>query len=204
MQYRPLGKTGYNVSAVGLGAEHLDNKPYAVVEETILAALDAGINIMDLFMPGDEIRSNIGRALGKRRKDVVIQGHIGSCDLNEQYDRSRDAAVCERYFEALQLHHPVVGGALSLRLVQFLHRLVEIVLHRLVRHVELLGDGPQTLMLYAVVEYLDSPILSRHVVGAVGEVLQSLGHDLSRTNESHFVIYPLTSRQASSSCSCGA
>ncbi len=104
MQYRPLGRTGLNVSAVGLGAEHLDNKPYAVVDETIHAALDAGINIMDLFMPGGEIRSNIGRALGKRRKDMIIQGHIGSCDLNEQYDRSRDLAVCKRYFEALLQH----------------------------------------------------------------------------------------------------
>ncbi len=101
MQYRPLGKTGLSASAVGLGAEHLDNKPYATVEETIHAALDAGINIMDLFMPGEEVRSHIGRALGKRRKDMIIQGHIGSCDLREQYDRTRDVAVCERYFEAL-------------------------------------------------------------------------------------------------------
>ncbi len=101
MQYRPLGKTGLSASAVGLGAEHLDKKPYAAVEETVHAALEAGINIMDLFMPGEEVRLNIGRALGSRRKDMIIQGHIGSCDINDQYDRSRDVAVCQAYFEAL-------------------------------------------------------------------------------------------------------
>ena len=86
---------------IGLGAEHLDGKPYAIVEETIHAALEHGINIMDVFMPGDEIRHNIGKALGNRRKDVIIQGHIGSVDLREQYDISRDLPVCKAYFEKL-------------------------------------------------------------------------------------------------------
>lgn len=101
MQYRPLGKTGMNASVVGLGAEHLDNKPYAYVEETIHAALDCGINIMDVFMPGDEIRTNIGKALAGRRDKIMIQGHIGSVDLNQQYDVSRDLAICKQYFEKM-------------------------------------------------------------------------------------------------------
>lgn len=90
-----------SASIIGLGAEHLDGKPYAVVEETIHAALDHGINIMDVFMPGDEVRRNIGKALGSRRKEMIIQGHIGSVDLSEQYDISRDLPTCKRYFENL-------------------------------------------------------------------------------------------------------
>lgn len=101
MEYRDIGKTGMSASIIGLGAEHLDNKPYEVVEETIHAALDQKINIMDLFMPGDEVRKNIGKALNKRRKDVIIQGHIGSVDLNQQYDISRDLSICKKYFEKL-------------------------------------------------------------------------------------------------------
>ncbi|MDL2245061.1 aldo/keto reductase [Parabacteroides sp. OttesenSCG-928-J18] len=101
MDYRKIGKTGLSASVIGLGSEHLDNKPYAVVEETIHAALDQGINIMDLFMPGDEVRQNIGKALGNRRKEMIIQGHIGSVDLSEQYDVSRDLATCQHYFEKL-------------------------------------------------------------------------------------------------------
>ncbi|MDU1904126.1 MAG: aldo/keto reductase [Dysgonomonas sp.] len=101
MEYRKIGNTGMSASIIGLGAEHLDGKPYAMVEETIHAALDYGINIMDMFMPGDEIRKNIGKALGNRRKDFIIQGHIGSVDLSQQYDISRDLLTCKRYFENL-------------------------------------------------------------------------------------------------------
>ncbi len=101
MKYRKIGNTGMSAGIIGLGAEHLDNKPYAVAEETIHAALDHGINIIDVFMPGDEVRRNIGKALGNRRKDVILQGHIGSVDLNQQYDISRDLSVCKRYFENL-------------------------------------------------------------------------------------------------------
>ncbi len=101
MEYRSIGKTGMSASVIGLGAEHLDGKPYAIVEETIHAALDHNINIMDLFMPGDEVRRNIGKALVGRRKDIIIQGHIGSVDLSQQYDISRDLSTCKRYFEKL-------------------------------------------------------------------------------------------------------
>ena len=101
MRHRQLGKTGIEVSVVGLGSEHLDNKPYEVVEGVIHAALDRGINIMDLFMPGTPVREHIGRALEGRRDRMLIQGHIGSTDLREQYDVSRELDVCRRYFEQL-------------------------------------------------------------------------------------------------------
>lgn len=99
MIYREIGNTGKKGSIIGLGCEHLDGKPYEQVEETINAALEEGINCMDVFMPGKEIRENIARALGSKRKDVLIQGHIGSTDLNQQYDISRDMPTVKRYFE---------------------------------------------------------------------------------------------------------
>jgi len=101
MQYRPIGKTGMSASIIGLGAEHLDNKPYELVEETIHASLEQGINIMDVFMPGDTVRSNIGKALAGNREKMMIQGHIGSVDLSQQYDMSRDLEICKRYFDKL-------------------------------------------------------------------------------------------------------
>ena len=88
-----------SASVIGLGTEHLDNAPYEPVKETIAAALSQGINIMDVFMPGDAVRENIAKAIGTRRKDVYLQAHIGSVDVREQYDRTRDVAVCEPYFE---------------------------------------------------------------------------------------------------------
>ncbi len=99
MDYRFIGKTGKKASIIGLGCEHLDQKPYSQVEETIHAALAGGINYMDVFMPGEEVRQNIAKALGSRRKDVMLQGAIGSTDINQQYDISRDLPTVQKYFE---------------------------------------------------------------------------------------------------------
>ena len=101
MEYRQIGKTGEKSSIIGLGCEHLDGKPFEQVQETVDAALENGVNLLDVFMPGDEVRQNIARALGGRRSQVMIQGHIGSTDVNEQYDISRDLPTAKRYFERL-------------------------------------------------------------------------------------------------------
>ena len=101
MIYRALGKTGRQASIIGLGMEYLDNKPYEVVEEVISAAIAHGVNIADLFMPGETVRRYIGRALKGRREKLQIQGMIGSVDLRERYDISRDLDTCKRYFENL-------------------------------------------------------------------------------------------------------
>lgn len=101
MIYRPIGKTGMSASIIGLGAEHLDNRPYEECEEVIEAALENDINIIDVFMPGTPVRDNISKALKGRRDRVLLQGHIGSVDIREQYDRTRDIPTCRKYFENL-------------------------------------------------------------------------------------------------------
>ena len=101
MQYRTIGKTEISVSVVGLGTEHLDEKPYSVADETIKAALDRGITIFDVFMPGEEVRKNIGKALAGHRDKVFLQGHLCSTDTNQQYDISRDLPTVKKYFENL-------------------------------------------------------------------------------------------------------
>jgi predicted aldo/keto reductase-like oxidoreductase len=101
MLYRPIGATGMRAGIIGLGTEHLDNKPLTTVEEVIGTALEGGINMMDLFMPGEAVRTNIGRALAGKRDKMLIQGHIGSTDLRAQYSVSRDLATCRKYFEDL-------------------------------------------------------------------------------------------------------
>jgi predicted aldo/keto reductase-like oxidoreductase len=101
MVYREIGKTGRKAGVIGLGCEQLDGKPYEQVRETIDTALEQKVNLLDLFMPGREIRENIAKALVNRRHEVMIQGHIGSTDINYQYDISRDLPVVRRYFEEL-------------------------------------------------------------------------------------------------------
>ncbi len=101
MEHRRIGKTEMMASVIGLGAEHLDKKPYEQVEEVIHCAIDRGINIMDLFMATEEIRKDIGKALRGKRDKMLIQGHIGSIMKNGQYGVSRDINVCKKYFEDL-------------------------------------------------------------------------------------------------------
>ena len=50
MNRRPLGKSGLLVSEVGLGCEHLQGMEYGQIKAVVDAALDAGINIFDIFM----------------------------------------------------------------------------------------------------------------------------------------------------------
>jgi predicted aldo/keto reductase-like oxidoreductase len=101
MKFRELGKTGKKVSEIGLGLENVDRKPYERCKETLDVALEHGVNLPDVFMPGAEIRNNIAKALGDRRKEVMIQGHIGATDINQQYDISRDKSIVKKYFEDL-------------------------------------------------------------------------------------------------------
>jgi len=117
MKYIKLGNTGKHVSAIGLGCEHLDRKPYSVVKETVDSALSHSINIFDVFMPGKEVREHIAKALGDRRSDILIQGHIGATDVNEQYDISRDLPTVKKYFEELLR---IFGGHIDFGMMFFI------------------------------------------------------------------------------------
>ena len=101
MEYRELGKTGKRVSVVGLGCEHLDFKPYEQVNKTVGAALEDGANLFEVFMPGTEVRENIAKALGGKRRQVMVQGHVGATNAKQQYDISRDLPTVEKFFEEL-------------------------------------------------------------------------------------------------------
>lgn len=99
MKYRMLGKSGLKAGEVGLGCEHLEGKDFQTVDGVIKAALDCGINIMDVFMPNPQVRENIGKSLVGNREKVLLQGHIGAIYVNGQYQRSRDPEQGKRFFE---------------------------------------------------------------------------------------------------------
>lgn len=101
MTYQTLGRSGLQVSPVGLGCEHLEGQDYAAVKAVIDAALEQGVNILDVFMSQPQIRSDIGRALAGRRQQVLLQGHLGAVWHNGQYGRSRELAETQRFFEDL-------------------------------------------------------------------------------------------------------
>jgi predicted aldo/keto reductase-like oxidoreductase len=101
MEYREIGKTGIRASVIGLGSEGLARIGASETVQVFDCAMDKGVNIMDCCLPGEELQANIRRALRSRRKDMLIQGHIGSTATDGQYDVSRDIKVCKENFEAL-------------------------------------------------------------------------------------------------------
>ena len=117
MEFNKLGRTGCELSIIGFGGERIDFKPYQDVKEVIYALLEHGINIIDIFMPGREIRENIAKALGRKRDNVMIQGSIGSIEVNRQYDISRDLPVVQRYFEDMLR---IFGGYIDFGMLYFI------------------------------------------------------------------------------------
>ena len=101
MNYRSLGKTGMSVSELGFGGEHLEKMEYEQIKPVIDAVVNAGINIIDVFMPEPKVRTNIGKALAGRRDKVFIQGHIGAGWINGQYAQTRDLGLSKFYFNDL-------------------------------------------------------------------------------------------------------
>jgi aryl-alcohol dehydrogenase-like predicted oxidoreductase len=82
MEYRSLGNSGLRVSLVGLGCNNFGRRiDYAASVPVVHEALDLGITFFDT---ADVYRSDIGgseeflgRALGARRKDIVLATKVG-------------------------------------------------------------------------------------------------------------------------------
>ena len=101
MRYRMLGTTGLEVSEIGFGAEWMDKKAPEEVRAVVARCEEAGVNLLDCWMAGPEVRSNLGAALARTRDRWIIQGHIGSTWQNGQYVRTRDMDQVRPAFEDL-------------------------------------------------------------------------------------------------------
>ena len=93
MRYRKLGRTGVDVSVVGLGAEYLENVSRDTIVSVVDEAVDNGVNYIDLFMASPNVRDNFGIALKNRRQKVMVAGHLGVALDNGQYCKTRDNAA---------------------------------------------------------------------------------------------------------------
>jgi aryl-alcohol dehydrogenase-like predicted oxidoreductase len=80
MQYRQLGASGFNVSAIAFGAWQIGDAGYwgqtswQDIQATVDTALDAGVNLFDtaeMYGNGDSERA-LGKALGPRRDSVFV------------------------------------------------------------------------------------------------------------------------------------
>ncbi len=101
MRYRELGKTGLQVSEIGLGGEWLERHNTEEVREVIAYCEKQGINILDCWMSEPNVRSNIGLAIEEHRDHWIIEGHIGSTWQNGQYVKTRRLPEVKTAFQDL-------------------------------------------------------------------------------------------------------
>jgi len=99
LEYRKLGRTGLNVSAVGLGgAQYMEILPQKLVVSIVQEALDNGINYIDLFSANPHIRDKIGLALEGKREKAIVTAHLGVSEKHGQYCRTRNEGECSKFF----------------------------------------------------------------------------------------------------------
>ncbi len=106
MIYRKFGKTGLEVSAIGLGCEYVWFADEEQVRDVVQTAVNAGINYFDLFVGTPTTREYYGNALKGVRNKVYLAGHLGCADVDGQYVKTRDPKLCKefisQFYEKLQ------------------------------------------------------------------------------------------------------
>jgi len=98
MQYRKLGRTGLEVSVIGLGTEYLYGQPRETVVSVVREAVERGVNYLDLLFAFAEYRDNFGAALRGLRERVILAGHLGSTEKDGQYCKTRSLKKSEAFF----------------------------------------------------------------------------------------------------------
>ena len=104
MQYRTLGRTGIQVSEIGMGCEGFSGKTAEQVREMVDLMESAGVNCIDLYTPEPALLDNLGRALEGRREKFVLQNHLCAVWKDGQYKRTRNLEEAKANFtERLRL-----------------------------------------------------------------------------------------------------
>ena len=99
MIYRNLGKTGIKVSEIGLGCEGFNGKSEEFTEQMFEMAFRHGVNCMDLYSPNPDMQRHVGKAIGKRRSEFIIQAHLCTEWKDGQYQATRDLEAVKEAFQ---------------------------------------------------------------------------------------------------------
>ena len=99
MEFRQLGRAGFQVSSLGLGTEYLIGAPRDHIIRVIREAIKQQITYFDLFCANPAFRDAMGEAFAPYRSQVYLGAHLGAIDRDGQYDKTRDIPSCKRWFE---------------------------------------------------------------------------------------------------------
>lgn len=101
MKYRHFPRTGIPVSEISLGAEHLVSVGPKITADVIGAAIEHGMNYVDVVMPQPDLRDWIGAALRGRREKMMVAGHLRCIVENRQTSRTLNVAASVKHIEDL-------------------------------------------------------------------------------------------------------
>ena len=103
MSQRILGRTGFRVSEIGIGTEHLKRAKRNKIAEIVQEALANGVNYFDLVWSFPTLLQGLADGMEGQRNRAHVAVHLGSGHVDGRYVRTRKPDACERYFsEALR------------------------------------------------------------------------------------------------------
>jgi myo-inositol catabolism protein IolS len=151
MQYRPLGKTGLNISTVAMGCWAIaggsvwGDQDEGEAMAAIQTALDIGINFFDTAEGYGESEELLGKGLGSRRGEAIIAskvsgGHLYPDDLVAACERSLDGLGTD-YIDVYQIHWP----SRDVPLADTLGAMVRLQEQGKIRHIGVSNFGPNDL-----------------------------------------------------------
>ncbi len=125
MKYRTLGKTGMEVSVIGLGCAQLSSSESDYAVQIVRKALEKGVNYFDTARAYGDSEIKLGVGLGADRSDVYISSKTTAKSrdeawqhINESLERLQTDYIDNYHLHALadaadveQRHGP--GGALE-------------------------------------------------------------------------------------------
>lgn len=139
MQYRPLGKTGLQVSAIGMGFGPLLAVAVEAGVPLVRRALALGITYLDAARSYGDTELMIGQALEGRREGVVLSTKTGARTRDEAWKSIRESLERLRtdYVDNCHLHGLHEGADMDTRLGKggALEALIEAREQGLVRHI---------------------------------------------------------------------
>jgi L-galactose dehydrogenase len=112
LRYKPLGRTGLNVSVIGFGASPLGNE-FGVVdpgegERAVHAAIEHGINFFDVapYYGRTLAEERLGAALEGKRDKVILATKIGRYDVDAfDFSAKRVRSSVEESLRRLRTDH---------------------------------------------------------------------------------------------------
>jgi predicted aldo/keto reductase-like oxidoreductase len=100
MKYQTLGRTGLQVSCIGIGTEHMVRQSPETVISTIRQAVEQGVNYFDVIFAMPDYLETMRLAFHGLWDRVHLTAHLGSTDKDGQYNKTRNVKQCEAFFYA--------------------------------------------------------------------------------------------------------